>query len=78
MERGKFDIADRRIAKLLNKASPQTQIKETEEERINRLAEEKSRKLLEERGVLKPEKAAPSGSLSNKDFSCCLQCGETQ
>jgi len=67
---GKFDEADKYIVSMpKTEQKPQTEKKdvkvETEEERINRMAEEKSRKYLEDNGLLKAEKAAPGGASSS-------------
>jgi hypothetical protein len=64
VERGRFVLADKRIAKIQTK-KPETKTetpKESEEERISRLAEEKARKYLEDNGLLKKEGASPSSS----------------
>lgn len=64
---GKFNQAEAVIEKVRNIHNPKGETKvantkQTEEERINKLAEEKARKYLEEKGLLKPDKTSPSGS----------------
>jgi hypothetical protein len=59
-----LDLAERKIARLEESKKPAepSAPKESEEARIERLAEEKARKKLEESGLLKPEGGSPSAS----------------
>ncbi len=63
----KFELAERKLKKLealkeANKAKETpTENKETDEQRIERLAAQKSREYLEKQGLLKPEGTKPTG-----------------
>ena len=61
-DNGKFGKAERKLNRILSKAKP-TKAKpaETEDERIDRLAEEKYRAKLEEKGLLATDTGLPSG-----------------
>jgi len=56
---GRYDRAEARLSKL-EKAKKETP-KETEEERITRLAEERVKKIAEEKGLLTTDTSGPSG-----------------
>lgn len=72
VESGKYGRADARISKLKSLIGPKEEkkveeaAKETEEERIDRLAEEKARKKLEAEGLLTTETGGPSASSQRK------------
>lgn len=62
--KGKYDKADKKIAAIKAKKTEQPEVKgakvETEEERVNRLADEKLKEKMIEKGLLTPEGAEPS------------------
>ncbi|MFA5038033.1 MAG: hypothetical protein WC479_12755 [Candidatus Izemoplasmatales bacterium] len=75
---GQFDEADKVLASITPKGQPepQTAPKETEEQRIDRLAEEKKRKFLEDNGLLKAEKAAPGSAGNNSRMDAYAKYAE--
>jgi len=63
---GRFERAEARVVKAEGKKAPVKDSKvETEEQRIDRLAEEKHRSYLEEKGLLDTYESTPSGSSSS-------------
>ena len=75
VERGRLQAADAKLKRLEQAkaiqevAAPEIRPKETEEERIERLAEEKARKIFEEAGVLVQDTGAPSGGAGKRWYT---------
>jgi len=61
---GKFEKAEARLDRILGKAKPtqETKPKESEEEKINRLADEKYTQKLKDEGLYKTDTGSPSGA----------------
>jgi len=59
---GATDLAEQKIAKAKKSADTKEKVMESEEERIERITEEKLRKKMEEKGMLESETGAPAGA----------------
>lgn len=69
LDKGRLDMAETRVSKAEGKANPEPKEskKETEEQRVDRLADEKYNKRLEDEGLLHTETALPSGRSRTMD-----------
>lgn len=68
VESGKYPRAEVRLKKL-EKGKPVEKPKETEDERVNRLVEEKLRAEMEKKGMLSSDTGSPSGSGGKPTFT---------